>query len=76
MIHLPAAARAASAIHECCSETFLDALQAAFLGLEPGMREGNSGIIQGEFGGIRILSREFGSLGMFCDVAVHMNGAL
>ena len=28
------------------------------------------------FGGIRILLKEFGSLGIFCDVAVHMNGAL
>ena len=37
---------------------------------------GHSGVIRWSFGGIRILLGEFGSLGIFCDVAVHMNGAL
>ena len=37
---------------------------------------GHSGVIRWSFGGIRILLREFGSLGIFCDVAVHMTGAL
>ena len=53
-----------------------EALNASNVVLGMDLSAGHSGVMRGSFGGIRILSKEFGSLGMFCDVAVHMNGAL
>ena len=57
-------------------ETALEALNTSNMVVEMDISGGQSGVIRRSFGGIRILLREFGSLAMFCDVAVHMNGEL
>ena len=57
-------------------ETALDALNTSNMVVEMDISGGHSGVIRRSFGGIRILFKEFGTLAMFCDVAVHMNGPL
>ena len=51
-----------------------EAANASNLVLEMDLSGGSFGVMRGSFGGIRIPLKEFGSLVMFCDVAVHMKG--